>query len=46
MIQSMMAGSTYHIEKPRAAEVRDLMSALEETLPQPKAERASAKGSE
>jgi len=46
LIQSKMAGTTYHVEKPKAAEVRDLMSALEETLAQLKAERASAKGSE
>ena len=46
LIQSKMTGTTYHVEKPKAAEVRDLMSALEETLARLKAERASVKGSE
>ena len=44
LIRSRMAGTTYRVERPKAAEVRDLMSALEETLAQLKAERASVKG--
>lgn len=46
LISSKMSGTTYHVEKPKAAEVRDLMTALEETLARLKAERASVKGSE
>ena len=46
LINSKLAGTTYHVEKPKAAEVRDLMSALEETLAKMKAERASVKGSD
>jgi DNA end-binding protein Ku len=41
LISSKMAGTTYHVEKPKAAEVRELMSALEETLARLKAERAA-----
>jgi DNA end-binding protein Ku len=46
LINSKMSGTTYHVEKPKAAEVRDLMSALEETLAKMKAERASVKGAD
>ena len=46
LINSKMAGTKYHVERPKAAEVRDLMSALEETLAKMKAERASVKGSD
>jgi DNA end-binding protein Ku len=46
LINSKVAGKTYHVEKPKAAEVRDLMAALEETLARLKAERASVKGPE
>jgi DNA end-binding protein Ku len=46
LISSKMAGTKYHVERPKAAEVRDLMSALEETLAKMKAERASVKGSD
>jgi DNA end-binding protein Ku len=46
LISSKMAGTKYHVERPKAAEVRDLMSALEETLTKMKAERASVKGSD
>jgi DNA end-binding protein Ku len=46
LISAKMAGTTYHVKKPKAAEVRDLMSALEETLAKMKAERASVKGSD
>ncbi|MDD1705814.1 MAG: Ku protein [Methanoregulaceae archaeon] len=41
LISSKMAGTTFHVEKPKAAEVRDLMSALEETLARLKAERTA-----
>jgi DNA end-binding protein Ku len=46
LISSKMAGTKYHVERPKAAEVRDLMSALEETLAKMKAERASVKGAD
>ena len=37
LIKKKMAGETIHIEKPKAEEARELMSALEETLAQLKA---------
>lgn len=46
LIESKKTGTTYHVERPKAAEVRDLMSALEETLARLHAGRASTKGSE
>ncbi len=46
LITSKLSGATFHVEKPKAAEVRDLMAALEETLARMKAERASVKESE
>jgi DNA end-binding protein Ku len=41
LISSKMTGKTYTVEKPKAAEVRELMSALEETLVRLKAERTA-----
>ena len=41
LISSKMAGTTYHVEKPKAAEVRDLMSALGETIARLKDERTA-----
>jgi DNA end-binding protein Ku len=37
LIKKKMAGETVHVEKPKAEEARELMSALEETLAQLKA---------
>jgi len=39
LIQKKMKGETVHVEKPKAAEARELMSALEETLAQLKESR-------
>ncbi len=39
LIKKKMAGETVHVEKPKAEEVRELMSALEETLAELKASK-------
>jgi len=40
LIRKKMAGETVHVEKPKAEEARELMSALEETLAQLKAAKS------
>jgi DNA end-binding protein Ku len=44
LIRKKMAGETVHVEKPKAEEARELMSALEETLAQLKATKEGEGG--